>query len=64
MATVKRMVNHSVGGDVTMKHYLRLSVEDLRESMQQVEDAFEVVRAGGVCLGTLSKASGSSSLAS
>ena len=46
LATVKRMVNHSVGGDVTMKHYLRLSVEDLREPMQCVEDAFEKVRRG------------------
>lgn len=41
LATLKRMANHSVGGDVTMKHYLRLSVEDLREPMQQVEDAFD-----------------------
>ncbi|VXC41973.1 conserved hypothetical protein [Pseudomonas sp. 9AZ] len=40
LATVKRMVNHSVGGDVTMKHYLRLSVEDLREPMQAVENVF------------------------
>jgi len=38
--------SHSVGGDVTMKHYLRLSVEDLREPMQCVEDAFEKVRRG------------------
>ncbi|WFC63667.1 hypothetical protein EWH21_18725 [Pseudomonas sp. REST10] len=46
LATVKRLVNHSVSGDVTMKHYLRLSVEDLREPMQAVEDAFEEVKAG------------------
>nr|WP_017675205.1 tyrosine-type recombinase/integrase [Pseudomonas chengduensis] len=44
LATVKRLVNHSVGGDVTMKHYLRLSVEDLREPMQAVEDAFHKIQ--------------------
>lgn len=40
LATVKRLVNHSAGGDVTTKHYLRLTVEDLREPLQRVEDAF------------------------
>lgn len=44
LATVKKLVNHSSGADVTMKHYLRLSVEDLREPMQRVEDAFEKLR--------------------
>lgn len=39
LATVKRLVNHSAGGDVTTKHYLRLSVEDLREPMQRIESA-------------------------
>jgi hypothetical protein len=43
-ATAKRMVNHGVSGDVTMKHYLGLSVEHLREQMQLVEDAFGMVR--------------------
>lgn len=43
LATVKRLVNHSVGGDVTMKHYLRLSVEDLREPMQAVEDSLSAM---------------------
>ena len=33
LATVKRLVNHAAGGDVTTKHYLRLSVEDLRTPM-------------------------------
>lgn len=40
LATVKRLVNHSTGGDVTTKHYLKLTVDDLRKPMQQVEDAF------------------------
>ncbi|MGP0173711.1 hypothetical protein ACSVIJ_17755, partial [Pseudomonas sp. NCHU5208] len=44
LATVKKLVNHSSGADVTMKHYLRLSVEDLREPMQRVEDAFDRLR--------------------
>lgn len=44
LATVKRLVNHSDGGDVTLRHYLKLSVEDLRVAMQQVEDAFERLR--------------------
>lgn len=44
LATVKKLVNHSSGADVTMKHYLRLSVEDLREPMQRVEDAFDHLR--------------------
>lgn len=39
LTTVKRLVNHSDGGDVTLRHYLRLSVEDLRAAMQRVEDA-------------------------
>lgn len=38
LATVKRLVNHCDGGDVTLRHYLRLSVEDLRSAMQRVED--------------------------
>ncbi|KFX69060.1 hypothetical protein TMS3_0116405 [Pseudomonas taeanensis MS-3] len=44
LATVKRLVNHSTGGDVTMKHYLRLSVEDLRAPLQQVEEAIYSLR--------------------
>lgn len=44
LATVKKLVNHSSGADVTMKHYLRLSVEDLREPMQRVEDTFDHLR--------------------
>ena len=40
LATVKRLVNHAAGGDVTTKHYLRLSVEDLRTPMQRIEEAF------------------------
>ncbi len=47
LATVKRLVNHSLGGDVTTKHYLRLSVEDLRKPMQTVEDAISRLRDGG-----------------
>lgn len=62
LATVKRLVNHSVSGDVTMKHYLRLSVEDLREPMQAVEDAFERAKVDGFCHGVLSKTAGSSRL--
>jgi integrase len=34
---VKRLMNHSAGGDVTAKHYVRLSVEDLRPAMERVE---------------------------
>ncbi len=44
LATVKRLVNHSDGGDVTLRHYLKLSVEDLRAPMQEVEDAFTFLR--------------------
>lgn len=40
LATVKRLVNHSAGGDVTTRHYLRLSVEDLRAPMARIEAAF------------------------
>lgn len=40
LATVKRLVNHAAGGDVTTKHYLRLSVDDLCAPMQRVEAAF------------------------
>ncbi|MFT5186421.1 MAG: integrase [Porticoccaceae bacterium] len=47
LATVKRLVNHSDGGDVTLRHYLKLSVEDLRRPLQQVEDAFEGLRRAG-----------------
>ena len=44
LATVKRLVNHSDGGDVTLRHYLKLSVGDLRGPLQAVEDAFERLR--------------------
>lgn len=43
LATVKRLVNHSDGGDVTLRHYLRLSVEDLRGPLQEVEFALELL---------------------
>lgn len=46
LATVKRLVNHSDGGDVTLRHYLKLSVEDLRGPLQEIEDVFEMLRAG------------------
>lgn len=34
---VKRLMNHSTSGDVTAHHYVKLSTEDLRPSMQIVE---------------------------
>jgi integrase len=43
LATVKRLVNHSTGGDVTMKHYLKLTVDDLRDPMQAVENTFAML---------------------
>ncbi len=49
--TLKRLLNHSSGGDVT-GGYVQVSVEDLREPMKQIEDfvlkcaGAERVRAG------------------
>lgn len=34
---VKRLMNHSAGADVTARHYVRLSVEDLRPAMERTE---------------------------
>ena len=34
---VKRLMNHSSGGDVTTKHYVRLNAEDMRASTQTIE---------------------------
>ncbi|MBS0441187.1 MAG: integrase family protein [Proteobacteria bacterium] len=35
--TVKRLMNHSAGSDVTAKHYVKLDVEDLRPAMKRIE---------------------------
>lgn len=43
---VKRMLNHSVSGDVTGGHYIRIDVEQLREPMQKVANFF--IEYGGI----------------
>lgn len=37
---VKALMNHMANGDVTQAHYIRYTVDDLRPTMQQIEDAF------------------------
>ena len=36
--TIKSALNHLSGGDVTGEHYVHINADDLRESMQRVED--------------------------
>jgi integrase len=36
--TIKRLLNHSSGGDVTMDHYLPLDVERLRKPMERIAE--------------------------
>jgi integrase len=43
---VKRLMNHSTSGDVTMKHYVRLNLEDMRPAMQTVETRLLALWAG------------------
>ena len=43
---VKRLMNHSTSGDVTAHHYVRLTVEDMRPSMQIVETRLRRLWAG------------------
>ena len=38
--TIKKLVNHSAGGDVTASVYNVMDVDDLREPMQQISDEF------------------------
>ncbi len=35
--TVKRLMNHSAGNDVTAKHYVKLAVDDLRPAMNRID---------------------------
>lgn len=39
-ATVKRLMNHATTGDVTAKHYVQRTVDDLRPAMQTIEAQF------------------------
>lgn len=39
--TIKKLVNHSVGGDVTAAVYNVMDVDDLREPMQQIADQYK-----------------------
>ena len=41
--TIKKLVNHSAGGDVTAAVYNVMDVEDLREPMQAISDEFNKV---------------------
>jgi integrase len=45
-AQLKRLLNHSGGGDVTLNHYVRLTVEDLRAPVAAIEET--ILRAAGV----------------
>lgn len=36
--TLKRLLNHSTGGDVTMHHYLPIDIERLRKPMERIAD--------------------------
>jgi hypothetical protein len=36
-STLKRLMNHSTGSDVTARHYVKFRLNDLRPAMQNVE---------------------------
>lgn len=44
--TIKRLVNHSSGGDVTASVYNVMDVDDLREPMQAITDEFKKLMGG------------------
>ena len=39
-STLKRLMNHSTGGDVTARHYVKFTLDDLRPAMQAIEGRF------------------------
>jgi integrase len=46
--TIKKLVNHSSGGDVTASVYNVMDVDDLREPMQAITDEFKKVMEGAL----------------
>lgn len=39
-STLKRLMNHSTSGDVTARHYVKFTLDDLRPAMQCIEGRF------------------------
>ena len=39
-STLKRLMNHSTAGDVTARHYVKFTLDDLRPAMQSIEGRF------------------------